>query len=84
MGLHSTLVLFRVTRKKESIVYRVSQVTESAMRLLAICWTAGWVVAGVYVAARKGRPLARAAIEALIFGPFVLLLLSFAKQSKKK
>jgi hypothetical protein len=54
------------------------------MRLLAICWTAGWVVAGVYMAARKGRPLARAAIEALILGPFVLFLLSFAKQTKKK
>ena len=77
-------MLFQITRKKASIVYRVSEAKESAMRLLAICWTAGWVVAGVYVAARKGRPLARAALEALILGPFVLLLLSFAKQAKKK
>jgi len=54
------------------------------MRVLAICWTAGWVIAGILMGARKGRPLARAAIEALILGPFVLLLLSFAKQAKKK
>jgi len=54
------------------------------MRLLAICWTAGWVVAGIYIAARKGRSMARAAVEALVLGPFVLLLLSFAKPTKKK
>jgi hypothetical protein len=45
---------------------------------------AGWVIAGIYIAGKKGRSRARAAIEALLFGPFVLLLLSFAKQTKKK
>jgi hypothetical protein len=60
------------------------QPEEARMRLLAICWTAGWVVAGIYIAARKGRSMARAAVEALLLGPFVLLLLSFAKQAKKK
>ena len=54
------------------------------MRLLAICWMAGWVVAGIFIAGRKGRSKSRAAIEALLFGPFVLLLLSFARQLKKK
>jgi len=54
------------------------------MKLLAVGWTAGWVLAGIYIAARKGRSLPRAAIEALILGPFVLLLLGFAKPSKKK
>ena len=57
---------------------------EATMRLLAICWTAGWVVAATYIAARKGRSVARAALEALLLGPFVLLLLNFAKQAKKK
>jgi len=54
------------------------------MRLLAICWMAGWVIAGIYMAGKNGRSKTRAAIEALLFGPFVLLLLSFAKQIKKK
>ena len=54
------------------------------MRLLALCWTAGWVVAAIYMAVRKGRSVARAALEALILGPFVLFLFSFAKQAKKK
>ena len=54
------------------------------MRLLMICWTAGWVIAGIYTANKNGRSMARAAIEALLFGPFVLLLLGFAKQTKKK
>jgi len=53
------------------------------MRLLAICWMAGWVIAGIYVADKKGRSKARAVIDALLFGPFVLLLI-FAKQAKKK
>ena len=54
------------------------------MKLLAIGWTAGWVVAAIFIAARKGRSPARAALEALLLGPFVLLLLSFAKPAKKK
>jgi hypothetical protein len=54
------------------------------MKLLAVCWTAGWVVAATFIAARKGRSMARAALEGLILGPFVLLLLNFAKQAKKK
>ncbi len=54
------------------------------MRLLAICWTTGWVVAAIFIAARKGRPMARAALEALVLGPFVLFLFNFAKQAKKK
>ncbi len=54
------------------------------MRLLAICWTAGWVVAGIYMAAKNGRSMARGAVEALLLGPFVLLLLNFAKQARKK
>ena len=54
------------------------------MKLLAICWTAGWVVAATIIAARKGRSIARAALEALVLGPFVLLLLNLAKQAKKK
>jgi hypothetical protein len=54
------------------------------MRLLAICWTAGWVIAGIYMAAKNGRSKARAAMEALLLGPFILLLLGFAKQAKKK
>jgi hypothetical protein len=53
------------------------------MRVLAICWMVGWVIAGIYIAGKEGRSKARAAIEALLFGPFVLLL-SFAKQTKKK
>jgi hypothetical protein len=53
------------------------------MRLLAICWTAGWIIAGIYIADKKGRSKVRAAIDALLFGPFVLLL-TFAKQAKKK
>jgi hypothetical protein len=53
------------------------------MRLLAICWMAGWVVAGVYIANKKGRSRVRAALEGLLFGPVVLLLLTFAKQVKK-
>ena len=53
------------------------------MRLLAICWTAGWVVAAIYIAARKGRSMPRAALEALLLGPFVLFLFNFAKQAKK-
>jgi hypothetical protein len=59
-------------------------IEETTMRLLAICWTAGWVIAGIYIAAKSGRSKARAAVEALLLGPFVLLLLSFAKQAKKK
>ncbi|HXX21742.1 MAG TPA: hypothetical protein VEO19_01180 [Terriglobia bacterium] len=54
------------------------------MRLLTICWIAGWVIAGVYLAKKKGRSKARAAIEALLFGPVVLLILTFAKQVKKR
>jgi hypothetical protein len=54
------------------------------MKLLAICWTAGWVVAAVIIAARKGHSIARAALEALILGPFIVLLLNVAKQAKKK
>jgi hypothetical protein len=54
------------------------------MRLLAIGWMAGWVIAGVYLADKKGRSKVRAALEGLLFGPVVLLLLSFAKQAKKK
>ncbi len=54
------------------------------MRLLAICWTAGWVVAAIYMAARKGRSMPRAALEALLLGPFVLFIFNFAKQAKKK
>jgi len=54
------------------------------MRLLAICWMAGWVVAGIYMASKDGRSKTRAAVEALLLGPFVLLLFSFAKQAKKK
>ena len=54
------------------------------MKLLPIFWTVGWVVAATYIAARKGRSMARAALEALILGPFVLLLLNFARQAKKK
>jgi hypothetical protein len=54
------------------------------MRLLAICWTVGWVLAAIFIAARKGRSMARAALEALILGPFVLFLFNFAKQAKKK
>ncbi len=53
------------------------------MRLLAICWTAGWVVAAIYMAARKGRSMPRAALEALLLRPFVLLIFNFAKQAKK-
>jgi len=54
------------------------------MRLLAIGWMAGWVVAGIYMAGKNGHSKARAAIEALLLGPFILLLLGFAKQAKKK
>lgn len=54
------------------------------MRLLAICWTAGWVVAAICMAARKGRSMPRAALEALLLGPFVLFLFNFSKQAKKK
>ena len=54
------------------------------MTLLAICWTVGWVIAGVYVANKKGNSKVRAALEALLLGPFVLLLLGFAKQARKK
>jgi len=54
------------------------------MKLLAICWMAGWVIAGVYLADKKGHSKVRAALEGLLFGPVVLLLLSFAKQSKKE
>jgi len=54
------------------------------MRLWAIFWTTAWVIVGTYIAARKGRRLTRAALEALVLGPFVLLLLSFAKSAKKK
>ena len=53
------------------------------MSLFAICWMAGWVIAGIYIAHRKGRSKTRGAIDALLFGPFVLLL-SFARQTKKK
>jgi hypothetical protein len=54
------------------------------MTLLAVCWMAGWVIAGILIARKKGRSRARAAIEALLLGPFILLLLGFAKQTKKK
>ena len=53
------------------------------MSLCAICWMAGWVIAGIYIAQRKGRSKTRGALEALLFGPLVLLL-SFAKHTKKK
>ena len=53
------------------------------MRLLAILWTAGWVIAGIYMASKEGRSKTRAAVEALLLGPFVLLLLNFARQAKK-
>jgi hypothetical protein len=59
-------------------------IEETTMRLLALCWMAGWVMAGIYMASKNGRSKARAAIEALLLGPFVLLLLSFAKQAKRK
>jgi hypothetical protein len=48
---------------------------EAAMKLLVIGWTAGWVIAGMYVAVKQGRSLTRAAFESLLFGPFVLLLI---------
>jgi hypothetical protein len=53
------------------------------MRVFAICWMVVWVIVGIYIANKKGRSKARGAIDALLFGPFVLLL-SFAKQTKKK
>jgi hypothetical protein len=48
---------------------------ETAMKLLAIGWTVGWVIAGMYIAVKQGRSLTRAACESLLFGPFALLLL---------
>jgi hypothetical protein len=45
------------------------------MRLLAICWTVGWVIAGSYMGAKKGRSLRRAVLESLLFGPLVFLFL---------
>jgi hypothetical protein len=45
---------------------------------------AGWLIAGIHIARKKGHSRARAAIEALLLGPFVLLLLGVAKQTKKK
>jgi hypothetical protein len=53
------------------------------MTLLSICWTAVWVIAGIYIAAKNGRSKVRGAIDALLFGPFVLFLV-FAKQTKEK
>lgn len=63
---------------------RVLRAKETTMRLLPIFWMAGWVIAGVYLANKKGSSKAHAAIEALLFGPVVLLILNFAKQVKKK
>jgi hypothetical protein len=65
------------------MAYEVLRIEETMLRLLAICWTAGWVIAGIYTAGKKGRSKARAAIDALLFGP-LFFLLSFAKQTKKK
>lgn len=48
---------------------------ETAMKLLAIGWTVGWVIAGMYVSVKQGRSLTRAAVESLLFGPGVLLLI---------
>ena len=53
------------------------------MKLLPICWMVGWLIAWTCIAAKKGQPLARAAIEALLLGPFVLLL-NYARQARKK
>jgi hypothetical protein len=53
------------------------------MTLLSICWTAVWVIAGIFIAAKNGRSMTRGAIDALLFGPFVLVL-AFGKQGKKK
>jgi uncharacterized protein YqgC (DUF456 family) len=76
-------VQWRVTRQKDSIPYEDVHTEETTMSLFAICWMAGWVIAGIYIAHRKGRSKTRGAIDALLFGPFVLLL-SFARQTKKK
>jgi hypothetical protein len=77
-------VLWRVAYREDSIAFYVSSTEENMMRLLAICWMAGWIIAGIFIAGKKGTSRGRAAIEALLFGPFVLLILSFAKQTKKK
>lgn len=53
------------------------------MRLLPICWTVGWVIAAICIAAKKRRSKSRAAVDALLFGPFVLLL-NLARETKKK
>ncbi len=81
--LDGTFVLSWLICQRDSITCRVLHAEETTMRLLAICWTAGWIIAGIYIADKKGRSKARAAIDALLFGPFVLLL-TFAKQAKKK
>ena len=56
---------------------------ENSMTVLLICWMAVWVVMGFYIAAKKGLPMARTVVDALLLGPFVLLLF-LAKETKKK
>jgi hypothetical protein len=56
---------------------------ENSMTVLLICWTAFWVAMGFYIANKKGLPKARTIFDALLLGPFVLLLF-LAKETKKK
>jgi hypothetical protein len=53
------------------------------MTVLVIGWFVVWVTMGIFIADKKGFSRARGIIDALLFGPFVLLLF-LAKQTKKK
>jgi len=52
------------------------------MTVLVICWIAVWVAMGIYIAHKKGFPKARTIVDALLLGPFILLLF-LAKQTKE-
>ncbi len=66
-----------------SVPYEDIHAEENSMTVLVICWIAVWVAISIYIAYKKGLPKARTILDALLLGPFVLLLF-LAKDTKGK
>lgn len=77
-----TLVLYQVIRWRDSVPYGDIHAEENSMTVLVICWIAVWVAMGIYIAHKKGFPKARTIVDALLLGPFILLLF-LAKETKE-
>jgi uncharacterized membrane protein YGL010W len=81
--LGSTLALYQIIRRRASVPYGDIHGEGNSMTVLVICWTAVWVAMGIYIAYKKGLPKVRTIVDALLLGPFVLLLF-LAKETKQK